>query len=289
MKSENLPEAQDVAAEIEALDNPGLTRLYLQVRREYRDLIKRAVRMSRGAGGISSTGNRMFWGTLLFTRIVVTAKSVNQLLPDTKPGEHWDFSAAASLARNLFEACLVFHWLCGTGIDETERGGRFILYHLHDQGSRRRLFPNETEPPEVYADLVARFDANPFLATYDEKQRRQALKGEKTPFIQDEVLAEIGADLEQFRMLYRFFSQHTHSGPLAFYRMVDHDRGTGVETRHEKRYMIMVIGFAAQFLAEAIDVLLDIVPDAETRTPHLTDQQVRKNVEEAQGRSRARK
>lgn len=124
---------------------------------------------------------------------------------------------------------------------------------------------------------------------YDEKQRRQALKGEKTPFIQDEVLTEIGADLEQFRMVYRFFSQPTHSGPLTFYRMVDHDRGTGVETRHEKRYMIMVIGFAAQFLAEAIDVLLDIVPDAETRTPHLTDQQVRKNFEEAQGRSRARK
>lgn len=281
------PEQQEAAAEIEALDNPGVTKLYLQVRREYRDLIKRAVRISRGAAGIASTGNRMFWGTLLFTRIVVTAKSVDQLLPDPKPGEHWDFSAAASLSRNLFEACLVFHWLCGKGIDETEREGRFILYHLHDHGSRRRLLPNEAEPLEVHADLVERFDANPFLAKYDEKQRRQALKGERTPFIQDDVLAEIGADLEQFRMLYRFFSQHTHSGPLAFYRMVDHDRGTGVETRHEKRSMIMVMGFASEFLTQAIDTLFDIVPDAETRKPHLTDQQVGKNVEQAQGRARS--
>lgn len=279
-------EIQAVADELDALDNPGLTKVYLQVRREYRDLIKRGIRVSRGSAGIPSTGNRMFWGTVLFTRVTVTAKSVNQLLPDPKPGEHWDFSAAASLARNLFEVCLVLHWLCGKGVDEVEREGRFILYHLHDHGSRRRLFPDEPEPADVFDDLVQRFDANPFLAKFDEKQRRQALKGERTPFIQDEVLAEIGEDLEQFRMLYRFLSQHTHSGPLAFYRMVDHDRGTGVETRFEKRYMIMVVGFVHLFLARAIDVLLDIVPDAETRPQHLTDRQVRANVERNQGRTR---
>lgn len=283
------PEMQALAAEMEVLDNSRLTTLYLDTRREYRDLIKRAVRISRGSAGIPSTGNRMFWGCVLFTRIVVTAKSVNQLLPDAKPREHWDFSAAASLARNLFEACLVFHWLCGEGVNEVEREGRFILYHLHDHGSRRRLFPDEPETPEVFEDLVERFNANAFLGTFDEKQRRQALRGERTPFIQDDVLAEIGADPGGFRLLYRFFSQHTHSGPLAFYRMLDHDRGTGVETRHEKRYMIIVVGFATQFLARAIETQLDIVPEAETRTPHLTDQQVRANVERNQGRARRRR
>ena len=135
--------------QIEALDNPQLTKLYLAVRREFRDLIKYAVRVSRGSGGIPSTGNRMFWGSILFTRILVTAKSVNRLLPDPKPGEHWDFSATASLTRNLFEACLVYHWLCGENIVDDVRAGRFILFHLHDLGSRRRLFPDEAEEPEV--------------------------------------------------------------------------------------------------------------------------------------------
>lgn len=67
------------------------------------------------------------------------------------------------------------------------------------------------------------------LAAFDEKQRCVVLKGERTPFIQDDVLAEMGVDAAEFRLLYRLLSQHMHSGPLAFYRMVEHDRGTGVE------------------------------------------------------------
>ena len=148
----------------------------------------------------------------------MTAKSLDRLPPDPKPGEHWDFSAAASLARNLFEACLVYHWLCGEQVEETERAARFILFHLHDHGSRRRLLPDDLASPEILDDLVERFDANPVLAAYDEKQRRQAIRGERTPFTQDEVLVEIDVDAETFRTLYRFFSQHTHTGPLAFYR-----------------------------------------------------------------------
>ncbi len=97
------------AAQIDALDNPGMTKLYLKTRREYRQLIQRAERISRGSGGMMSTGHRMYWGSILFTRIVVTAKSVNELLPDPTAGAHWDFSAAASLARNLLEGCLVYH------------------------------------------------------------------------------------------------------------------------------------------------------------------------------------
>lgn len=64
------------------IPNPELTALYLQVRRELRDLINRVERISRGSGGIPSTGNRMFWASILFTRIVVTAKSLNRLLAD---------------------------------------------------------------------------------------------------------------------------------------------------------------------------------------------------------------
>ena len=54
------PELQQAAAEIEALDNPGIIKLYLDVRRKYRGLLKQAVRISRGAGGIPSTGACMF-------------------------------------------------------------------------------------------------------------------------------------------------------------------------------------------------------------------------------------
>ena len=282
------PEMQQFADEVEALDNPGVTRLYLDVRREFRDTLKRCKRISRGSGGIISTGNRMFWSSVLFTRVVVTAKSVDRMLPDPKPGEHWDFSAVASLARNLFEACLVHHWLCAEGPNDDERAARFILFHLHDHGSRMRLLPDGEFDPEVLEDLVRRFDANPVLSTWDEKRRRVALRGERTPFVQDDVLAEMGFDLVAFRMAYRLFSQHTHTGPISFYRMLEHDRGTGVETRHEKRYMMVAMGFANNFLGRAIATQLQIFPEAETRPPFLTDAQVRANIEREQGRTSRR-
>lgn len=279
------PVSWDDHSSLDDLSAPALTTLYLRCRREFRKLIKQAERLSRGAGGIPSTGNRMFWGAILFMRLGITAKSIERLLPDTKPREHWDFGAVAALVRVLLEASIIYNWLCGEGVDEEERKGRFILLYLHDYGSRRRLFPTEfTDTNEVYEDLVQQFDANSFLANYDEKQRRVALRGEKTPFIQDSVLEQMGSDPEHFRLQYRFLSQHTHTGPVAFYRIMDHDRGTGVETMHEKRYMIYAINAAYDCLAQAVEEHLIIFPDAETRLPHLTWKQIEENVEFAQGR-----
>ncbi|MFL6759452.1 DUF5677 domain-containing protein [Sphingomonas sp.] len=279
-------EALDTAG-FEKLTNPQLTQFYLRVRREFRDLLKRARRISLGSGGVLSTGNRMFWASVLFTRICVISKSIDHLLPNPKPREHWDFGSVASLTRNLQEAGLIYYWLCGPGIDEQVRAGRFILLQLHDYGSRRRLYPKEFPEGDnhfVFRDLVSKFDKNPFLASLGERERRVALRGEKSPFIQDDVLTEMGVDPQQFRTLYRFFSQHTHTGPIAFYRMAEHARGSGVETRMEKQYMIIAVGAAAESLARAIDVHLDVFPDAETREPHLTDRQIEANVERDQGR-----
>lgn len=280
-----MPLSQRDFVDLVDMSAPRLTNRYLDARAQFRRLIKRTERISRGSAGISSTGNHMFWASVLFTRLVVTAKSVDCLLPDPRPRQHWDFGATAALVRVLLEASLVYNWLCGDGVSEVERAGRFILLYLHDYGSRRRLFPDDFDAAEgVYEDLVEKFDANPFLQTYDEKQRRVALKGEKTPFIQDEVLNQMGSDAADFRLLYRFLSQHTHTGPVAFYRVLEHDRGSGVETRHEKRYMLLAINAAYTFLNQTIDQHLLIFPDAETRAPHLTAQQVEENVEIAQGR-----
>lgn len=266
--------------------NPQLTTAYVWLKKEYRQATERAERVSRGSGGIPSTGNRMFWASVLFTRLTVLAKSVMRLLPDPRPGEHWDFSSVASLVRNLAEAYLVYFWLCEDEVLDEVRAGRFILLYLHDHGSRRRLFPAEHEEDgPVFEDLVRQFDANPYLATFPEKRRREALRGEKTPFVQDEVLDRMGVDREQFRTAYRFFSQHTHTGPMSFYRMTEHDRGTGVETRHEKRYMIMAIGLAADALRRATDGHLTIFPDAETRSPHMTRRSILNAVERNEGRS----
>lgn len=271
------------------LDPRQLTAEYRRTLSGYRQLLNRANRISLGTAGVLVDGNRLAYASVLFTRIVVTATSVERLLPECKPREHWDFSAVASLTRNLAEVYLWYFWLCQDEVHDDVRAGRFILLYCHDRGSRVRMFEKSIpDPPpdeEVYNDLVAQFDANPYLKMFSEKARRDALKGFKTPFIQDDVLDRMGVDRDGFRFFYRFLSQHTHSGPVAFYRLLEHDRGTGVETTHEKRYMIYAMQFATDVLTKAIDGHLTLFPDAETRKPPWTMEDAFKRVERNQGRS----
>lgn len=269
-----------------------LTTLYLKWRKDFRGLINKASRISRGSSGIYCTEPHYFYASVLFTRLLVTAKSIEHLLPDCRPREHWDFSAVASLVRNLFEAYLLYFWLCEEEVADEIREARRILLYCHDNGSRERMFPEQATSPEheeVVADLIAKFDANSYLKTFDEKARRKALKGHKTPFIQDDVIESIGFSKEDSRVIYRFFSQHTHSGPVSFLRMVEHGRGTGVETAHEKEYMIIALMQAVMLLTAAIEGHLKLFPEAETRVPSLTDAEVARNVEIAQGRKKAKR
>jgi len=235
----------------------------------------------------------MFWASVLFTRMIVTVKTIDKILPDPKPKEHWDFSSVASLIRNLFECYIWYYWLCEDDVLDEVRAARFILLYLHDYGSRRRTFPSEySEPREadpVYLDLVSQFNGNSILNTVPERKRRELLRGEKTPFIQDEVLERMGWDKDEFRMWYRFYSQHTHTGPMSFYRMPEHDRGSGAETRHEKKYIMFSTALACNVLERAIAGHLKIFPDAEIREPWLTDADVVRNVERAQGRAMGRR
>ncbi|MCE7798198.1 DUF5677 domain-containing protein [Sphingobium sufflavum] len=268
-----------------------LTRVYLRYRQEFRNIINRGKKVSRGSAGIFVNENRLSYASLLFTKIIVNALTIEKLLPDCRPKEHWDFSSVASLTRNLAEAYLWYYWLCQDEVDPDVRQGRFILLYCHDHGSRARIFPAEAaeyDQAEVMADLTARFDGNAYLRTFDPRQRREALKGHKTPFIQDEVLERMGADKEAFRLGYRFFSQHTHTGPMSFFRMIEHDRGAGVETVLEKAYTIIATIHAAAILDSAIEGHLSLFQDAETRTPPLTDADVIRNVERNQGRARVR-
>lgn len=282
-------EAEFDLFDLNELTNPELTSVYILTCHEFREILVRANRISRGSGGRLATDGRMFWASILFTKICVLGKSVERLLPKPRAREHWDFSAVASLVRNLLEMCLLYSWLCNGKIADVVREGRGILLDLHDYGSRRRLFPDQfSESDTVYEDLVRRFNKNSYLANLDGGRRKNALKGERTPFTQDEVLDEIGADAKNFRFLYRFYSQHTHTGPVSFYRMVDNDHGMGVETRLEKIYTATAVKAASEEVLRIIDEHLAIFPDAETAPPYLTARQIETNVETAQGRRRGK-
>jgi hypothetical protein len=94
-------------------------------------------------------------------------------------------------------------------------------------------------------------------------KQKELLKGDKDPFTQDEILERMGEDRAAFRGYYRFLSAHTHTGPISFYRMAEHGRGTGIENRIDKAWTASALSIAGKFLKRASEDMLRIYPDAE--------------------------
>lgn len=248
---------------------------YGKARREFAAEILRAQRVSRGAAGIRSETAQHYWASVLFTRMVVTAKSIQVLTPELQPDAHWDFSAVASITRNLAECYLFFYFLCADDVPQVEKDARIILLNLHDNASRRKLFGELDESDDdaetaaakaaVHDDLVGKFNANAYLSGLPEKRQKELIRGEKTPFVQDDMIERSNMDKRNFRFLYRLFSNHTHTGPVAFYRMAEHGRGRGFQNPKDTFYMAIALGFAGDLMRRATADVLAFFPNAETR------------------------
>ena len=282
----------DVEVEEGSGDGPPRLRTEAQIRdslstvtARFDQAISKAKWRSVGASGIQSQTNQHYWASVLFTRLVVTAISIRRLLPEWKAGAHWDFSAVASLTRNLAECYLFYFFLCVDEVPQVERDARIILLNLHDDGTRTKLMA-EIDNSEldaetiaaraiVRADLEEKFCANAYLAALPTGRRKELLRGERTPFVQDDVIDRTSLDKARFRSLYRLFSAHTHTGPISFYRMAEHGRGHGVANTHDARYICYAVDFATDILARASDDFTTLFPDADDRGKRIKSEEMR--------------
>ena len=260
--------------------------MYGPARAAFGKLVSTADIVSVGASGISSPTPQHYWASVLFTRLVVTAKSIQVLTPALGPNTHVDFSAVASIVRNLAECYLFFFFLCIDDVPQDQKDARIILLNLHDDGSRAKLFAelgeeeldDETRALRIVVrtDLETKFAANSYLAALPEKRQRELLRGEKTPFVQDDVIDRTDLDKKNFRFLYRFLSNHTHTGPVAFYRMGEHGRGAGYRNEKDTFYMASALEFAATLLTPAIRDMSGLFSEAEERGRKARSADIRK-------------
>lgn len=207
--------------------------------------------------------------------MVVTAMSIQVLTPELQPDAHWDFSAVASITRNLAECYLFFYFLCADDVSQVEKDARIILLNLHDNASRQKLFGELGElddnvataaaKAEVHDDLMRKFHANAYLSGLPEKRQRELARGDRTPFVQDDMIERTNMDKSKFRFWYRLFSNHTHTGPVAFYRMGEQGRGQGFANRRDTLYMTVALSFAGDLMRRATTDFLVFFPGAETR------------------------
>ena len=227
---------------------------------EFNKTLKETVKLSHDRAGIPSPTGKHFYASVLFTRLCVSAVSLQKLSPDPRllgQDAHWDYASACSITRNIVECYLIFHYLCVQTVDDIKWEARWRLFNLHDCIQRTKVFASLNIAPEGEAAKVIKITldelkANGYFQRLTQKQQQHYLKGNSALFMsQDQIVQSYGGDVNEFRFLYRFLSNQVHSLPMSFYRVSEQERGRGVESEVEVGYTALCLNTACQYLDQA--------------------------------------
>jgi len=235
-----------------------ITDAYISTLDNFTLTLEKAMNTSYASTGLQC-GNRRYWASILFTRLCTFSTSILALCPGSKlnpKGLHWDFGSIATLTRNLFECGLTFFYLGIEDVTEEEMNVRLMVMDLHDCTARirmsRDLVRNEIGCKvyeEAIEKLTKKLNMDTFFGTLPVSVQKSVLKGQRACiYTQDEILIRIGEDASWSRAFYHFLSSHTHSLPVGFSRMADHNRGHGGENDIEKCYISMALDFCTKNL-----------------------------------------
>lgn len=221
--------------------------LYSSALRDFSTVVEQAIATSHAIAN-RRVDERRALASVLFTRLCVLSVSITSLCPGSKLnpcGRHWDFSAVASLNRNLFEGALLLFYFAFDEVGDVEWEARLKVMQLHDCLSRLHMFRdlgnNDEELPafeKQAEELRAVLMKNAHFMNLESSRRKKLLNGGQTAILTlHEIFEKSGGDWTGHWGLYRFWSAQTHSFPLGYYRSVEQGRGRGVENDAEKAYI----------------------------------------------------
>jgi len=248
---------------------------YLEQLGQYSDVVAHCLKISRQYGGYTSPTSQHAWASILFTALCTKAVSLAFLAPYSQWAkrnfEHWDYASVANVARTIMETRLNYFYLCIEKCSREEWECRWNMLNLHDCRSRMELLgfiPNNQENiasfQEQITDLTNRLHNNAFFTRLPASFQNKVLKGGKAHlFTLEEMAVRAGIELDHFRMFWKLMSSHIHSLPMSFYRMVNNERGRGVQTKVEVGYTIILLSFCMTLLVHSRDEYIELMDGIE--------------------------
>ena len=211
-------------------------------------------------------------GHQLYNRLTITCLSFIHLLPRNRyfPSkmEFWDFFSTATLARNFIENYYSFYYICVDKITTEESDFRLLLLTYHLNNEKYKFYKESNQAQSILAEFeenlpkdMSELSDHPFMQNLDNKTRGDLLKGKNFKYLSNKDISErIPFDTSEFEPLYRFFSNHAHSTPLAFFTQ-NNERGRGLENETEVSYISMAIDFVTKYLLVAMIDMTNLFPD----------------------------
>jgi hypothetical protein len=213
-------------------------------------------------------GLKNYYMSILMVRYLNLAIAINRLLPqeEKEPSNihSWDFGSIATLTRNFIETFHSFFYIGIEDIDNEEWNLRLKVFHLHDCSRRAELFKiiGETSQQEKFLniskDLLNEIMQNKKFMTLNPDLQRRITKAE-TAFIlgRQEIERRIDPTDSSIKLVYLFLSNQTHSFPMAYYRTENEGRGSSVENKTDKAYIILCLGWITDYLKKGNNYIKD--------------------------------
>lgn len=240
---------------------------YIKSRSNFTKATGELVRLSVSISGSQSPNGRAYWSSVLIAKLGLTAMTLDKTIPfhpSDKYNELWDFSSIATLCRNIIENYLLMFWLCVETQDAEVWSFRICALTIADNRSRYRLtaeIEGQPEPDDFKSAqeaLAKNINNNAIFKKLSPQKQKQILKGDKMPFIQDEIIDHLDVEQITFRKFYRYLSSFVHTGTISFFRAETHSRSNGSFNFYESESILACMAFTTMIIEATISDLKKI-------------------------------
>jgi hypothetical protein len=178
----------------------------------------------------------------------------------------FDHHTIMALARMIMEASTMIAYLHDK-VGPEEWTFRYTLLKLHDTVTRIKLLRGFELPTDdlrtARTELKAELVAMPIFQALPEERQRRLAGGEEMFAIGMRTVATriMGWDEDKFNGVYAYFSAHTHSAPMSFMRMRDHQIDYFFPSEAQTEVVALSMDVAIACLRRSMLLMIDEQPE----------------------------
>lgn len=230
-------------------------------------LLEITVSYSEASGGLY-TLNRGIEATKIFTRLTLSAMTINSILPGNSVNKTplWDFPSIATLTRTFIETCHRYFYLAEDGVPADEADFRLKLFRFHLNSEKYRLYKEMGSSAEILEEFERNLpkakleiETSPAFGQLSKHRADTVRRGNTDMHFSDEEMAtRFNLMGGRFKPLYRLLSNHTHGTPFATASQ-SNSRGRGLENDVERNYIALSVTLLNHYLANVIIRHVDLL------------------------------
>ncbi|MGC3948002.1 MAG: DUF5677 domain-containing protein [Chryseolinea sp.] len=235
-----------------------------------------AIDVSDATAGRKGVPWRQIRAHQFYIRMTVTCMSLLRLLPGNRIArghfDFWDFPAVANLTRTFIEAYHNFFYVGVDNVNDDESKFRLSIFNYYVNVEKYRLYTEFGVPEAELQDFkinipMARksLEDDPLFGIIPDNLKKPIKNGKVFMYLtQNQVAQRLSIPSHGFAGFYRFLSNQIHATPFSVFSQSD-TRGRGLENEIEVIYIVMCMDFVLKYLVMAIDEMINIFPDCESK------------------------